>query len=86
MTEINATLCHPQISFFNAPDPILLKMNRILGAVASAFKRDFAIGGHLRSYMVEAELKNVRMVSNVFPIGKIAEDMFGFEKSNNGVA
>jgi len=61
-------------------------MNRILGTVAKAFKKDFAIGGHLRAHLVEAGLKNIKTVSNVFPVGKIAEEMFGFDKSNNGVA
>ena len=61
-------------------------MNRILGTVAKAFKKDFLAGGHLKSHLVDAGLKKVNVVSNVYPVGKIAEEMFGFDKSNNGVA
>lgn len=84
LTEVNSIACQPQTSFSASLDPVLLKLNAILGSVAKAFNKNFAIGGQLQSHLIEAGLKNVRFMSNVYPVGKVAETMFGFEKKNNG--
>lgn len=84
LTEVIGITCQPQDSFFTGLHPVLVKVNHILGKASDQFNKDFAIGRHLRAHFVEAGLKNVRVVSNVFPVGKIAETMFGFEKKNNG--
>lgn len=84
LTEVNSIACQPQTSFRATLDPVLVKLNAILGSVEKAFHKDFAVGGHLKSNLLAAGLKNVRYMSSVYPVGKVAETMFGFEKKNNG--